>query len=655
MSYLNVPRLHFSGRFQADPSTVNNNDNNWDPTIAFTEKSPTYLPGDPDNTELYDNSVYWNPNGTHNWKLVECTVAGAANDGGVFTDSTKDAIIGASVKSVGKYPAKIVDLDPDNQAISQIWGLKICIAIVDPNEPGTSLASLTATLPATAFCDLWNRTTNVNQVNNGSMSASFQGLLKDLVWVNETASPLLTALRATTVGGQLSIRFTVDSYQSSANAESFMHGRLVGSIGPVLTGDAPRSTRRRLAPVQFWNAPPLIPSNMGTTPSIFGTFGAANAVWDSARSVVVIDLGNTVPTNGQGTLPRGGWPVDSAKFQLMIPGPSVSPFVPSQRIKTGGLTVECGTPAVLGTIEFTSATYLQQGGIVEVQVDSSLAPLLETQPLRLTDVTNGDSPAPALAEDPQGRYADVDNSFARLNPNDSQSVTLWATKFGQPWQGASLKVTVQPPAAANNNPGAPQPPPDAPPPQAGTEYATWQVGTPSGIVTLASSPVTTGSKGATTVQLTTGADGTATLQIAAGELGQPRMYRNGQLGPGGQVYFATGPWQDWGKIFLFSGAPINLLVFSSYQAPTAPTWEKDVGPILSLYARMYPYMKGIIDLSDYDTVVSNSAAIRAVLNLPPDNPHHMPVVRDLPAAKLRMINQWFAQGMPKSSTTQEIA
>ena len=135
------------------------------------------------------------------------------------------------------------------------------------------------------------------------------------------------------------------------------------------------------------------------------------------------------------------------------------------------------------------------------------------------------------------------------------TLVLWATKFGKPWGGAALDVSVQPPALANN-PGPPAPPPNEPPPVAGTNYATWLSSTPEGIVTL-SAPL-----------LTTGADGTCVLSLTAGDPGTPRTYRDGcQQGPGGQVYFVSGSWLNWGPIFLFSGAPINLLVFSKYPLP----------------------------------------------------------------------------------------
>jgi len=97
-----------------------------------------------------------------------------------------------------------------------------------------------------------------------------------------------------------------------------------------------------------------------------------------------------------------------------------------------------------------------------------------------------------------------------------------------------------------------------------------------------------------------------------------------------------------------NGTPINVLVFSSYTMPAKPTWDQHVEPILGNYARMYPYMKGIIDLGDYETVVANITAIQYVLNLPVTHPHHMPIVRDLSRDKLAMFNQWVQNGTPKS-------
>ncbi len=623
MSYLNVPRLHFTGKFQADPSTVNNNDANFDPTVQLSN-----VPANP--SDLSNTSVYWNPTGTHNWKLQDCTVRGAANDQGQFTSPSSDPIIGARVISSGKYPAKIVDLDPDNQCISQIWGLQVQIVILDPTDSTKVLASVNGSMPPTAFCDLWNRG-KVGNPGMPTMCACFQGILQNVTWVNPAASPLLAVLYKVSQNA-LSIRFNVDSFQSNSNQENFTFGRVVGTIGPVLDGDAPRSTPRRLAPI------------FSSDPSIMSNYGAAGAAWDSKRNVLILDLGNCVPTNAAPptsgpTVPLAGWPINETTFKLNIPGPTVTPPGTHVSLKSGGeMQVGAGAPSVLGTIDFTLATYLTYAGIVEIPVSASLVYLLQNQAMTLYDVTNSTT---AVREDLQGRYVDVDVPYFRLSPGDSPQVTLWATKFGQPWSGASLDVALVPQVGTPWTPGQP-------PVSQAQNGGPWPNAYPPGALTLSSNCIITGSKG------------TGVLNLAAGDPGTPRTYPDGMAGPDGQVYWITGSWANWGMIFLFpgmgitspaGGVPINVLLFSGYTAPVQPTWDNDVGPILSNYARMFPYMKGIIDLGDYDTVKENAVAIHHVLNLPVTDPHHMPIVRDLSPAKLKMINQWIANDMPKSPTT----
>ena len=180
--------------------------------------------------------MYWNPNGTHNWIVTDCTVRGAATGAGSFDEPTRDPIIGARVRSAGSYPAKLVDLDPDNQCVSQIWGLQLEISIPDPTDSTKTLASVTASLPPTGFGDLWNRSTNAPKPGMPTMSAAFQGVLQNIAWVNASASPLLAALQAVSPNA-LSIRFTVDSYQPDSNQSNFTFGRIVGTIGPPAAGE----------------------------------------------------------------------------------------------------------------------------------------------------------------------------------------------------------------------------------------------------------------------------------------------------------------------------------------------------------------------------------------------------------------------------------
>ena len=683
MSYLHTPRISFSGRFLADPSTINNNDSNFDPTVKLSGEK-----ADPTNP-LSNTSVYWNPNGTHNWELQECRVLGASTEDGTVEDPSADKLIGATVSNPGKYPAKLVDLDPDNQSVSQIWGLMVQIAIPDPTDASKSLATVTGKLPPTAFGDLWNRSymgLAVNQIGMPTMSAVFQNVLTDVEWVNETVSPILTQLKALSPR-TLSVRLIVDSFQSDSTAENFTHGRLTGTLGPAYSDDPPRSTPRRLPPVAFWAPPPPPPPPFNAAPlkyaspgDIFSNCGPAGALLDEKRGVLVLDLGNCVPTVPQVGLqvPNEGWPVIDTTFDVLLgqqetaistapaPAPGLQAAIAASQVglkngagfRTTSLPTlgsspqpeseNLATATTLGTVHFTADVFKKQGGILELPLSADLVKAAASQPLALQVTAASPSvltvPYIATQEDGTGRYVDLGTPFYRLNPGDKPAtVTLVARQFGRPWVGASLTLTRQAAGPATNGPTV-------------APFA-WNNGDPPNAL-LMTAPGGTPVPGSDSLTVTTDANGLATLELHAGDPGAARTYPDGQPGPDGQVYFFNiSPY--WAsidpQIFNFGGAQLNVLVFSGYQAKSdPPSWDGDVGPILSHYARLAPFMKGIIDLSDYtvvtDPIQGNGPRIHFVLNLPPEDPHHMPITRDLSGAKLAVINHWFNAGTPKSAS-----
>src|SRR5215216_1383865 len=110
MSYLDVPRLHFGGVFIAKPSTLNNTGSNFEPSV--TNPFPS-----------------WNPNGNHFWQFLNCSVKSAFNAGGAVSG---DPILNGAVTSTDQpSPAKLVDLDTEQQLVSQIWGLQIKVALAN--------------------------------------------------------------------------------------------------------------------------------------------------------------------------------------------------------------------------------------------------------------------------------------------------------------------------------------------------------------------------------------------------------------------------------------------------------------------------------------------------------------------------------------------
>src|ERR1051325_2017712 len=115
MSYLHPLRIHFAGEFIAAPSTINNdvkhfNNAEFDPSFQ--------LPG-PGTT-----NGWWNPQGDHRFELT-CSATTARYGDGTIAAPGSDVALGATVQSakgVGSPPAKIVDLDPQQQMASMLFG-----------------------------------------------------------------------------------------------------------------------------------------------------------------------------------------------------------------------------------------------------------------------------------------------------------------------------------------------------------------------------------------------------------------------------------------------------------------------------------------------------------------------------------------------------
>ena len=90
---------------------------------------------------------------------------------------------------------------------------------------------------------------------------------------------------------------------------------------------------------------------------------------------------------------------------------------------------------------------------------------------------------------------------------------------------------------------------------------------------------------------------------------------------------------------------ITIKVYSdmSYNSPF--NWVEHVQPIFLQYARLYPIMKNIVNLSDYQDVIQ--PYIRHLLNfslqLDWNHPNYMPISRDLSNTKRKKILEWLTK------------
>lgn len=570
MSYLDVPRLHFAGTFIAKPSTVNNTATNFDPATPSSQAGLV---------------LSWNPYGNHDWQFLNCDVQTAVtSDGTVWNSANPEPIIGAPVNSTDKrVTAKLVDLDTEQQMVSQIWGLQIKVGIANSETD-----YFVGNFRVISFNDIWARVPNGQQ--DWMFGAYYQSVLDDVNWGPKLTSPFLKELQNASPN-QLSIKFVVDAYQDLYYLKSFNQGRIVGTIGPTYEDEPPNFLLgRQLRPVGFQPA-----NGFSGTPLYFGY-----AKVDAARQRVLVDLGNSIPTQAD----------------ISTNPPTQSPTGPPVDVGTLAVAIipeDGGSPTILGDYDYSLSAYLATAGVQEYSVTAQQLAALAGTPLGVIQTpAPGASPATVLQESPTGAYINAIQPVFRMNPGESATAELIALQFGEPAAGQEISLQF------DNGPLEQQAPPGIP------------VGTPATALTFPQS-------------VTTGDDGRASFAMYAIDPGNPRVFIDGQ------VYGVGYSWAEDNQPD-FPSDPntfLSVLIFDTY-AKTA-TWE-NIQPFMMQYATLYPFMDTIFMLSDPAVYQQNIAAFKSVLSYPITDPRYMPVTRDMSRDKREVLLAWLDAGAPDPTT-----
>jgi hypothetical protein len=140
MSYLGYPRIHFAGMFQADPSTVNNDPAHFDDARFLARYQ---LPG------AGATNGWWNPRGSGAWRIRDCKVTSVLSaDGRQAADVSATAMVAQADDRVN---AKLVDLDPAQQQVSMVFGLRVALRFPNGRD------GFVGTFAPISFSDLWLR------------------------------------------------------------------------------------------------------------------------------------------------------------------------------------------------------------------------------------------------------------------------------------------------------------------------------------------------------------------------------------------------------------------------------------------------------------------------------------------------------------------
>ncbi len=595
MSYLDAPRLHFRGWFQADVSTINNK------VQAYQNASfePAYQELDPD-------SGNWNPQGTGIFRLLDCNVTGGFLDGRQLASAADDPVIGMGLQNAGdRAPGKLVDLDPQQQMVSEIWGMQV--RLVD----AAARALFQGEYKPAPFTGLWQRQ-QTGVMLDQTLAAYYQSVLEDVRWADALGSPLLDALKAATRDGMLSIQFNVFGYGRDPKIPRYTQGHAVGTIGPYRSGE----------PRLFVSGRQMIASlNMQTMQTAGGVQGLQAKVADDGTSIT-LDFGNALPieTADSGLKDIG---------EILVAVSTGNPDAPLA-------TVGAADVVLIGKLDYTApGWYTRTAGVQTFALgqNARVRQLLPDHPLLLLapQADGAGGYKVLLQESIGGDYVRADQFVFRIDPGETQQVRLHATRFGAPL--ADADIAFHPDNRMLMTGGGPVEPPANPP------AAIPKVGTPPEALTHPAR-VRTDAAGWATLPLTASADGPGT----------PRGYIAGQLyGIGYKL--ADQPAQYIANGFNF----LSVLAYSRTAVPDAPTWWQDIRPMFVQYGNLYPIMsRYVVDLGDYDAVVQHLRILRLAFALPRFDANHMPVTRDLSTGARDTILKWLdsrgADGLPLRGT-----
>jgi hypothetical protein len=583
MSYLNATRLVFHGTFQADVSTVNNDVRHYD-NASWEARFQDFQK--PDGTE----DGWWNPIGSGAFRLIGCRVSSVHyKDGTSATSAEQDPAVGLTIGGANeRVAAKLVDLDPQWQLASQIWGLEVRLTAgkEPPVAHGRFLHS--------AFRDL-TFTRIHGPAGDGGASSSFQSVLEEMTWSADAAnSRALRELKDLAARDSLSMRLMTFGFVGRYGDPRFSLGTVCGVIGPYLENE----------PKTFVLGRRFVAADAGAGHSWNG-INYFTAVIDESSSTLFLDLANALQlADTKGTMRDIG----TLKVGILL-DPSLAEKVP--------VTPSNFQP--LGEIDYRASNWLfDTSGIYAVRLNAAQLKSALSAPLALATEQPQGTDLIAIRENEKGLFCCAEEFVQRIDSPAKARVVIHAAQYGKPLIGAKVALTLQPPQSGVGigDPKAPNQPTATIP----------TIGKPPEALSFPAS-------------VRSDKDGRAHVDIAVSALEKPpRGYLDGQIYL--ISYAINGEPTNAHPQYEF----IIVHARDGYDAPAKPAWIPDIAPIFTQYGNLYPIMsQRLVDLSDPDSVKRNLKILQLAFSLDIDDPNYMPVTRDLSAGKRTAIQRWLAR------------
>lgn len=626
MSYLNIPRLVFSGDFQADVNTVNNNVTHY------------YNPGFTEDNWVQAESGHggsWNPDGGSTFRFVDCSVKQVCYpDGSKTNDPGVDPVIGKSVAGpLDESPAKLVDLDPQFQFTSQIWGLRLCIYNAEDE------ILLKGDVEPSGFKDLQYRNFPPRE-NHQPLGASWTSVIKNLEWGERASeSTILTALRKSSEAtGMLSCNLVSFGYYKVIGGERFTLGRLLGSIGPYIAGD-PKwfAPARRLIGLDVDYA---IGNHLKVYEEFVPDFSFSNCYYDAPNASLSVDLGGSFPL----AHPMGKVKDVNKVYVGVAKKVNVREQLPCVST-TDFYYIAKDAIVLIGEIEYREEDWLMNtAGISDFSVRGEAKTLIENRQIVLLAETGSDNYKILACETKDGLSVRADYNVMRIDaPTQGASETEFEIRtyqWGKKLPGATVSFKRYTAAEIAYDPDHPDEHPCSDPkPPEGINPDTGQIIQPC--TNYPEEAVLLDHKKNT--KIVSDENGIARVTVSVSCPGNPRGYIDGQIFLIPYALDGLPVDQQYNLTFmgLYRMDSIIMHARNSYKEPEQdPKWS-DISEIMTQYRNLYPLMsRNILDLSDAEAVAKRYKIMKYAFSRDINDPTYMPVSRDLSQGKQNTILRW---------------
>lgn len=595
MSYLHLPRLVFSGDFKSDVSTVNNDWAHYN-NDTFQSSFQEFGQG--------ATNGWWNPEGGATFDFVNCNVKQITlPDEAAQAD---DIIIGCTVGTPNdRSGGKMVDLDSQQQMVSQLWAVRLQISTAQ----GELLFQ--GDIKPVSFRDVQFRQTAGAKVNGQPRGATWTSVLTNIEWGEKaSASPFLKNLRATTQGGKLSINLNAFGYYYNHAADGrFSLGRIIGSIGPWFE-DEPElfAPARRLYGI------------LAVRKGLF--FNYSNFLFEKDNKRLTVDFGSSFPVAdavgsiNNPVIPDPDHIINNPQEYIVAVINNSIDYAPDSAPHTFGKD----DFTIIGELNFEAEKdWLNKtGGIVVFDnlSDDVTTQLVNQQLVLITPSAAKPGQYVVIAREAiDGYLVRADNFVQRLDYNQTNVVDIYAYQWGEPLASQDISITLEPPT-----PVLPKGDPNGSPicETPGNNY-------PVDGVSFYSS-------------IQTDANGRARLEITGNAIHNPRVYIDGQ------IYFVDYQLQNiQTDPAAYGGDTISIHLRDYFEVTDNPTWN-DISEIMIQYSNLYPIMsKYVVDLSDPVAVKAKKDILIFAFTRDINDPIHMPVTRDLSEAKRQAILNWLKE------------